>query len=416
MLTVAEYTMDILFFTHYYPPEGNAPASRVSALARAWAAAGHGVTVVTCVPNVPNGVVYEGYRNRLLQTERMDGVEVVRVWTYMAPNKGTVRRIANYLSFLLTASLFGLFRKADIVAATSPQFFSGWAGAIVAKLRRKPFVLEIRDLWPESIVAVGANLSTRTIRFLEWLERKLYAAADHIVTVGEGYRGKLLDKGVSADKLSIVMNGVDKTLFRERDRPSDLAEQWQVGNRYVCGYIGTIGMACGLRTVLEAAGTLKEKNIGDIVFLLIGDGAERAALEREARERGLDNVIFAGRQPKESIPDFLALCDGCLVHLKKSDLFKTVMPSKIFEAAAMKRPIIMGVEGCARELVLKAGAGLTMEPENANELVECVLRLKENPREAQRLGESGYAYFTEHFDRDRQAETYLAILRRVRDR
>ena len=166
--------MRILFLSHYFAPEGNAPATRVHGLTRRWVRDGHDVTVVTCAPNVPSGVVYEGYRNRWRQREKTEGVDVVRVWTWMAPNAGTVRRILNYLSYMVTATLAGLRGpRPDVVIATSPQFFCGWAGVFVSRLRRRPLVLEVRDLWPESIVAVGAMRDSRIIRSLEWLERRL---------------------------------------------------------------------------------------------------------------------------------------------------------------------------------------------------------------------------------------------------
>ncbi|NCD42437.1 MAG: glycosyltransferase WbuB [Bacteroidia bacterium] len=270
--------------------------------------------------------------------------------------------------------------------------------------------LEIRDLWPESIIAVGANLPTKVICVLEWLELKMYAEAAHVVTVGEGYREKLIEKGVLPDDISIVMNGVDTDLFEDRPFPEKLAEKWGVSGKYVCSYIGTIGMACGLNTVLQAAGKMKERDEENVVFLLVGDGAQRESLENTAKQLELSNVIFTGRQPKELMPDYLALSDCCLVHLIKSDLFKTVMPSKIFEAAGMKRPIIMGVDGPAKEIVRKAKAGVMMEPENVEDLLQCIRYLRTHPGEAKQMGEAGCHYVSRNFDRKKLAEDYLKIL------
>lgn len=405
--------MKILFFSHYFFPEGNAPASRVHALAKYWVKQGHGVTVVTCAPNVPTGVVYHGYENRLLQSEEIDGIKVVRVWSFIAPNKGIKRRTCNYLSYMFFAIVFGIFRKADIVIATSPQFFCGWAGVVVSKLRFKPLVLEIRDIWPEAIQAVRVDVGLRSIKFLGWLEKKMYRAATHIVTVGEGYHQNLLSKGVPESKLSIIMNGLDTDIFTPREKPRKLADLWGVRGKFVCSYVGTIGMACGLHTVLQAAEKLKQANRNDIVFLLVGDGASKEKLEERAKELQLDNVIFTGRQWKQQMPNYLALSDACLVHLMKSELFASVMPSKIFEASGMRRPIIMGVDGYARQLVVEAGNGIMMESENASELVDAVCYLADNPDEAERMGESGYNYIRTHFDRRALAEEYLRVLDRV---
>jgi glycosyltransferase involved in cell wall biosynthesis len=297
--------MRILFFSHYFPPEGNAPATRTYEHCVRWVRDGHDVTVVTGVPNCPEGVVYSGYRNRLRpQTEIVDGIQVVRVWTYLAPNAGTVRRIANYVSYLITSLLACLWLpKPDVVIATSPQFFCGWAGVLAKWLKRAPLVLEIRDIWPESIEAVGAMRNRMLLGLLRWLERRMYLAADHIVAVGDGYRDNILSKVPVHDRISVITNGVDLTRFTPRDPDPQFLRQWNLDGKFVCSYIGTIGMAHGLEVVLEAAKLLKMQGRDDIRFCLVGDGASRKSLEEQARCEGLsDLVVFTGRQPKESMP------------------------------------------------------------------------------------------------------------------
>jgi glycosyltransferase involved in cell wall biosynthesis len=403
--------MRILFLSHYFPPEGNAPATRVSEMTRRWTALGHDVTVITGVPNVPDGVVYEGYRNRWYQRETWQGVDVRRVWTYLAANQGTARRILNYVSFMLTATIAGLFApRPDVVIATSPQFFCGWSGVLLSKLRRRPFVLEIRDLWPESILAVGAMNDSRLIAVLEWLELRMYAAATWVVTVGEGYRRKLLEKGVPPDRISVIPNGVDRSVFDACIGPGTVRDEFDLGDRFVCAYVGTIGMGSGLAVVIEAARRLARDGRDDLRFLLVGDGAIRGELEAIARDEGLASVVFTGRQPKSRMPEFLAATDACLVHLSKTDLFKTVLPSKIFEACAMRRPIVLGVEGFAAELIDTAGAGLCIEPENAGELLDAVTRLAQDPELRKRLGEAGHANIAEHYDYAALSETYATLL------
>lgn len=403
--------MKVLFFTHYFPPEGNAPATRVFQMGRRWAKAGHQVHVVTCAPNVPTGKVYAGYRNRLVQRETMDGIAVTRVWTLLAPNKGTVRRILNYLSYLFSASLAGLFtEKPDIVIATSPQFFCGWAGAIASKFRRTPFILEIRDLWPESIVAVNAMKPGLAIRFLGWLERKLYASARLIVTVGDGYRARLIERGVPASKIAVVTNGVDRDAFTPRARDEAVSGRFGTAGRFVCAYVGTIGMACGLEVVLRAAARLKNSGRADIAFLLVGDGAVREELQAQAAAQGLENVIFAGLQPKALIPSILASANACLVHLRRQELFRTVLPSKLFEAAAMARPVILGVEGSAAELLKRMEGGICIEPENDEQLAAAVVKLADDTGLARRLGETAHRYVSQHFNLDTLAADYLSLL------
>jgi len=408
--------MRVLFLSHYFPPEGNAPASRTFENCRRWVRQGHDVTVVTGAPNHPNGIVYDGYENRWRRRERIEGIEVIRVKTYVAANKGTVLRIFNYLSYMLSASLASLEVGApDVIIATSPQFFCGWAGVIASRLHRVPLLLEIRDIWPESIAAVNAIRSQRVMKTLERLELEMYASAQHIVTVGEGYRRCLHDKGVADERISVVMNGIDREIFRPLPPDLELRGKLGVGDRFVVSYSGTIGMACGLDVVLRAAETFQRKGRDDIVFLLVGDGAVREELQAEAERLALDNVIFAGRQDKSLMPSFLAISGASLVHLKKTDLFTTVMPSKIFEAFGMARPIIIGVPGEAGDLVERAGAGVAIEPEDDGQLVDAVERLAGDPALCERLGRAGYAYGILHHDRDNLADDYLQVISRVAD-
>jgi len=400
--------MRILFFSHYFPPEGNAPASRTYENSKRWVRRGHKVTVITCAPNVPDGVVYEGHKNKLYQSENIHGIHVIRVWTYIAANKGTVRRIVNYLSYMCSAVLVALFlKKPDLIIATSPQFFCGWAGLIVSRLRRIPFILEIRDIWPESIVAVGALNNKRLLKLLEWLELKMYSSAKHIVTLGKGYKQKLLEKGVQANDISVITNGCDDELFHPQQPDEDIRQQYNLNHEFICSYIGTIGLACGLDVVLRAAKLLKNKERNNIKFLLIGSGAVKLQLQQQALEQNLDNIMFVGRQNKHRIPGFLSITDVCLVHLKKSKLFKTVLPSKLFESAAMAKPIILGVDGFAAEFLKQAKAGICIEPENAEQLAQGLQDLADDPQLCQSLGQAGREYVIKHHNRDSLANEYL---------
>ena len=405
--------MRILFFSHYYPPEGNAPAARVSAHCARWAGAGHEVTVVTCAPNHPRGRVYPGYRNRMRSIERVDGVRVVRVFTYLAANEGVFKRAASWLSYLAAAVLDGLAeRRPDVVIATSPQFFCAWAGLLVGRLRRRPVLLEIRDLWPESIADLGLVRSRAALRWFERLAQWTYAAADGIVTVGDGYRQGLVEQGVDPARIRVVMNGVDRQLFHPRPARPAVAAELGVAGRFVVTYCGTIGLAAGLEVVLRAGAALAASGRRDIVFLLVGDGARLDALRAAAAETGLDNVIFTGQLDRRRIPEVLACSDACLVHLRVAQTFTTVMPSKILDGAAMARPILLGVRGFAQRFVEDAGCGLCFQPEDDGGLVSAVLRLVGDPALCRRLGEAGREYVAA-FDRGRLAARYLEIIERA---
>lgn len=411
--------MRVLFLSHYFPPEGNAPATRVHAFCRRWvrrATAPFAATVITCAPNVPDGRVYEGYSNRLSSRERIDGIDVIRVWTYLAPNAGTVRRILNYVSYMVSATIRAAFiRRPDVVIATSPQFFCGWAGVLVSWLRWCPFILEIRDIWPESIVAVGAMRSGRLVRLLEWLELRMYAAANHVVTVGEGYRRQLVAKGVPDDRITIVTNGIDAERLRPQPPDAALLARYNPDGRFVCSYIGTVGMAAGLEVVLRAAELLRREGRSDVRFLVVGDGATREELAAQVAAAGLDDLVtVTGRQPKELMPGFLSISDCCLVHLRKTALFETVLPSKIFEAAALEKPIVMGVGGFAADLVREADCGICIEPENAVQLLAAIDELRADPARRAELGRRGRERLSSRYDVDRLAEEYAEVVERVR--
>ncbi len=403
--------MRILYLSHYFHPEGNAPAKRVYEMCRRWVELGHEVTVITCAPNVPSGVVYDGYRNTWLRRETVEGIETIRVWTYLAANRGTALRIVNYLSYMVLAVIAGLrAQRPDLVIATTPQFFCGWAGVWVSRLRRLPFILEIRDIWPDSIVAVGALGSPRLLRLLEHWERSMYRAATRIVTVGEGYQQQLEARGVDSERIDVVHNGVDRKAFVGAGDGSQVRAEFGLGDAFVVSYVGTIGLGSGLDVVLRAARRLESEGRRDIVFMLVGDGAVREELEQQARAERLDRVVFTGLQDKARIPAILAATDACLVHLTGQDLFRSVLPSKIFESAAMAKPIIMGVRGFAADLVERAEAGICIEPENETELVAAACRLAGDRALARRLGESGRERIAAHYDYDDLAARYLAIL------
>jgi glycosyltransferase involved in cell wall biosynthesis len=408
--------MHILFLCHYFPPEVNAPASRTYENAKRWVRAGHEVTVLTCHPSHPGGVVYPGYKNSVHAWEEIDGIRVLRVGTYLSANKGFVRRTANYVSFMVSAVLqCWRVKNVDLVVSTSPQFFCGMGGYFVSRLKRRPWVLEIRDLWPESIIAVGAITNRRVIRMLEGIESFLYRKADRIVSLTNAFKRHIMARGIPAEKIAIVTNGADLERYVQGERMNDLRKELELDEGvFLASYIGTHGMAHGLGTVLRAAKRLEGEP--GIRFLLVGDGAERERLLKEKEEMGLTDVIMLGQQPKERMPLFLSATDACLVLLIKSELFKTVLPSKIFEAMAMGRPIVLGVEGESRELIEEGGCGMCIEPENDEELAEAILNLAKNPDMAKKLGEQGKRYVASRFDREALAMEYLDLLERTADR
>ena len=404
--------MHIMFLTHYFPPEVNAPASRTFEHAREWVKSGHRVTIVTCAPNHPKGEVYPGYRNRFFQRETKDGIEVVRLWTWLASNEGFLLRTTNFVSYLVMATLVAPFLpRPDLVVSTSPQFFCGLAGWTVSRIKWRPWVLEIRDLWPESITAVGAVKSRMLIHILEAIETFAYRRCDQIVSVTDSFVAHFVQRGIPRSKVTVVKNGADLTRYVPQPKNDALLDELGLTGKFVAAYFGTLGMAHKLTTILEAAEISKDHP--SIVYVIMGDGAERPGLLKSISERGLTNVLLLDQQPKDRMPAFWGSIDASLVLLRKDDLFKTVIPSKIFEAMAMERPIVIGVEGESRAIVEAAAAGIPIAPENARELVVALERLESDPVFARTMGASGKAYVTANFDRKVLAARLLATMQNL---
>ena len=390
--------MRILFLSHYFPPEVNAPASRTYEHCKQWVKNGHQVTVVTCAPNHPHGELYEGYRNKLWQGEEKDGIRIIRLWTYITANEGFFKRTLNYVSYMVAVMFATPFLpKADVVISTSPQFFNGLVGYFVSRFKRIPWVLEIRDLWPESILVVGAIKNKTIIKLLEFLELFAYRKADLIVPVTDAFERYMVGKGIAPEKIDVIKNGVDLNFYQASALDNPLAYELGLQGKFIASYFGTHGMAHHLETVLEAAQILKAQR--DIVFLMVGDGADKARLVAMRETMGLENVRMIGQQPKDKMPLLWGLSSVSLVLLKKSDLFKKVIPSKIFESMAMQRPIILGVAGESREIIETANSGRCIEPENGKQLAEQVMALYSNATLCVNLGENGRRYVAEHFDR-----------------
>lgn len=388
----------------------NAPATRTFEHCKIWVEEGAEVTVVTCAPNFPAGKVFKGYRNRLRQTEWMSGIKVVRVWSYITPNVGFAKRIADYLSFALSAFIAGLTEKPDVIIATSPQFFTTLAGYGLSLAKRRPWIFELRDLWPESIAAVGAMKRGRLVRWLEKLELFLYRKADRIIAVTPAFRANLIERGVAANKIGVVTNGVDKTLFEPSPKDGLLCEQLALNDKFVVGYIGTHGMAHGLEFILRS---LSKLNTQDIHFLFIGDGAEKKKLLEIREQFAITNVSFVDSVTKNEVARYLSVLDVALVPLRRSETFKTVIPSKIFEAAAMRKPILLGVDGQAREIIESYGAGLYFEPENQEAFLRQLKRLATDKGLYQEL-QSGCDDLAAAYDRKALALDMLATISQLR--
>ena len=402
--------MHVLFLTDNFPPEVNAPASRTFEHCREWVKHGHRVTVVTCAPNFPKGKVFDGYRNRLWQRETVEGIEVIRVWSYITANEGFLRRVLDYQSYMVAATIASLFvRKVDVIVGTSPQFFTACAAYGVSRTKFKPYIFELRDLWPESIKAVGAMKNERAIRFLEAVEMFLYRKSARVVSVTRSFKEILVRRGIDGRKIEVITNGVDISQFKPRPKDPELTAKLGLEGKFVAGYIGTHGLAHGLETLVEAAARLRDKGV---VFLFLGDGARKDALKQMAAERGIHNAVFIDTVPKADVPRYWSLLDVSVIHLKKTDLFTTVIPSKLFESMGMALPVLHGVAGESADIVRDEGAGIPFEPESVDELCAAIERLKSNPAELEAF-KSRCLKGAQNYDRTNLARRMMKILEDV---
>jgi colanic acid biosynthesis glycosyl transferase WcaI len=406
----------ILYVSQYFPPEMGAPAARAAELSRHWARMGHDVTVLTGFPNHPTGEVPAEWRSRLrglVWNEIVHGVHVVRTWLWPLPNRKAHERIRNYASFWLSASLRGLtLQKPDVVIGTSPQLLVALSGWWLAWWKRVPFVFEVRDLWPESLAAVGAGGEGSALhRTLSAIAGFLYRRSHHIVVVTAAFKDHLIQNWkVPAQKISVVENGVETDLFRSC-APAIVPG---TEGRFVICYIGTMGLAHGLETLIAAAEKLQQ-SFPHAMFLMIGEGAEKERIVELAATRGLTNICFLNQQPREQIPAYIAGSDICLVMLKKAELFKTVIPTKLLEYIACEKPVIVAVDGQARQIVEEAGAGIFVEPDDGNALAAAITVLAADPEERRRMGIRGRQYIVSRFSREQTARTYISVLEDMED-
>jgi glycosyltransferase involved in cell wall biosynthesis len=387
-------------------------------LSRHWTNAGHEVTVLTGFPNHPDGVVRAEYRARFwrgLCREQVNGVNVVRTWLLPFPNRKPYERILNYSSFCASAAVTSSFvERPDVVIATSPQLLVGLSGWWLSRLKKVPFILEVRDLWPESLVGAGVgNQNSLMYRSISRIARSLYSAADSIVVVTPAFREHLIKHWrVPEEKIQIVQNGVETVLFSPQERSQEVTNRVGLEGKFVVSYIGTVGLAHGLETIIEAAGQL-QRTAPEVLFMLVGEGADRERIVAIAESRNIRNIRFVPQQPRETIPAYISASDVCVVTLKASEVFETVIPTKMLEFMSCARPVILAVKGQAQRVLEAAGGGICIEPEDVQALCAAILRLRQLPALRAEMGRSGRSYILRELSRERTAQQYLGVLAKL---
>jgi colanic acid biosynthesis glycosyl transferase WcaI len=388
--------MRILYLSQYFPPEAGATQTRAYEMARNLVRLGHAVTVVAEVPNHPSGIIPPEYRGKLVERSELEGIDVIRVWVKASPVKSFRNRMTFYLSYMVNASLAGLLQaggRYDLIYASSPPLFVGGAALALSYLRRIAMLFEVRDLWPESAVALGELSNRRAVAWATRLEEACYRRAGAIVVVTEGIHQRLLQRRFDPQA-------------RQRVR-----QELSLGEKFVVIYAGIHGVAQGLETLVEAARRLQSE--AQMHFLLVGDGPKKADIARLVSEYGLSNLTLLDEQPRPAIPGLLSAADAAVIPLRKLEIFKGALPSKMFDSWACERPVLLSVEGEARRVMERAQAGVFVIPEDAEALAQAILELREKPELRQQMGRRGRAFTEQNYSRQAQAEQLAGLMQAV---
>ena len=349
-------------------------------------------------------------RKKLMTVTTEDGIRVVRAYTRSSLHKSYFLRVVSFLSFMVTSIVVGVrVGRPDVVMGTTPPIFQAVSAWVLSVLHRRPFLLEVRDLWPEFAVDIGVLKNPILIRAAYWLEGFLYRRADHLLVNSPAYRDYLINKkGINPGKISFIPNGIDPEMFDPRQRAEDFRTQYGIGDKFVVTYAGAIGMANDIDVLLEAAAMIRHR--ADIQILVVGDGKERKRLEDRAKQLGLANVTFTGAVPKTHMADVLAASDACIAILRNIKMFTTTYPNKVFDYMAAGRPTILAIDGVIRQVVEAAKGGVFVSPGNADLLASAITDLADDPQRAREMGANAHTYVVEHFNRDEHAREFAALI------
>lgn len=398
--------MHILLLHQVFIRPGDAGGTRHYEFARHLVRAGHRVTVLTGTVSYLDGAPIQAERREIIEP----GFEIIRCAQFSSVHKNFIRRTLVHISFMVTAFFRGLFiRNVDLVFGTSPPLFQAISAFLIAWFKRKPFLFEVRDLWPYFAVAMGVLRQRQLLRLAEWAEAFLYRHADLVMINSPGFEEHVRAHG--AADVAIVPNGVDIAEFDPQMQNPDFRRQHQLEDKFVLLYTGAHGMANDLGVVLDAAERLLEYD--DVRILFLGDGREKAHLVADAAERGLENILFLDPVAKQQIPMVLAAVDACLAVLMPIDAFKLTYPNKVFDYMAAGKPVILAIDGVIREVVERAQAGIAVAPGNADALAKAILKFARNPAMVREMGRNGRIYVQEHFNRSQQAQKAIMIMEQL---
>lgn len=405
--------MKIVVVCHYFPPEIGAPSARIYEMARHWVELGNEVHVVTCFPNHPTGIIPEKYKGMKYMYELMDGIHVHRNYVYATSNKGFIKKTFGHISFMFSSVLISMkkIKNPDVIITSSPTFFSMFSGYWYSLRKKAPFVLEIRDLWPAAMIELGVMKKGTITNILEKMELFFYRKSKRLIMVTKSFKDNVVNRGIDGDKVYVITNGVNQDLFYPRGKDESIIEKYELQNKFVISYVGAHGISQNLSTVLKVAKALNEDK--EIQFLFIGEGAEKDKLKKIAIEQKINNIMFIDSQPKEMIPKLYNTSDICLIPLKNIELFKTFIPSKMFEIMACGVPIVASVEGESADILNESKSALVVHPDNAEEIKEAILKLKDDKDLYKQMKENGPSFVEKNYSRKNLAEKYIEIISNI---
>jgi glycosyltransferase involved in cell wall biosynthesis len=395
--------------SQYFFPETGATSNRIFSLAKKFKEEGHDVRVISEKANHPKGVFFEGFEEGMFLDREYKGIPVTYSWVYARPEKGFIGRILFYVSFMLTA-VMAAFRtkgKFDIVCASSPPLFVGISGWIIAMIKSAKFVFDVRDLWPDVAVKMGALSNNFAINIAERIERLLYTKADLITTVTPSFRKTISGKGADLSKIKVITNGTDPDIFKIENVNGQLRTSLGLSDRFYVSYVGNIGLAQGLEHIIESAAQLDKKGYKDIAFLIIGDGPKKEELKSLVEFKKVGNVRFIDRVSLDIASKYMNASDILLVPLANDPIYSQFIPSKLFDSMAASKPILLSVDGEARKIIEQSEAGFYYEAESADQLSKKIIWLKTHTKEAEGMGRKGRDFVIKNYSRKVQAQKML---------
>lgn len=409
--------MNIVVLCHYFWPEPCAPAARLKEMVETWCDEGHKVSVVTNFPNHPTGVIPEAYAGKSFMEEEYGKIKIYRCKTYATPNRGIIKKTMGHFIFTFNAirQTTKLLKGTDVIVFSSPPLFSGIAAWYMSKRLKCKYVIEVRDLWPAIFVELGVLKNKILIKMFEIFELFLYKKSAKVIALTNSFAEDIASRKIPESKIDVIPNGVDLNIFSPSDnKPVELIKSLGLDGKFIVLYLGTHGISQNLMSIMDVANILKNKDCNDIVLLFVGEGADKQKLIDDAEKRKLDNVMFIPAQAKEKVVDFYHMADVCLVPLKDIPLFKTFIPSKMFEIMGAGKTLIASVAGEAAEILEKSkGGAVICSPDDSSEIAEAIIDLKDDPEKRKVTQKKGRKFVEKYYSRKMLAEKYSKILKEI---